>query len=159
MGRQAGGRAGRGLPRRSFPGAALPPLPRPPHRPAGPARLFPHGACSRRAARAAPPAAPYRQPDSDGQQSRDTRCWLPGGDQSSVWSVFKQDGLGRALPSPPQAPPALAVPPGSAVTGVSSRWAKQRRRGREELCRSRRSSGVWGGRLLAKVTFRCVFHS
>lgn len=65
-GRRAGRRAGRGLPRRSFPGAALPPLPRPPHRPAGPARLFPHGACSRRAARegsspAAPPAAPYRQ--------------------------------------------------------------------------------------------------
>lgn len=79
---------------------------------AGPARLAPHEACSKRAARAAPrqlPRPPLIAGDSGGQQSRDTQCWLPGGDQSSVWSVFKQDGLGRALPAPPPAPPALAV--------------------------------------------------
>lgn len=77
-----------------------------------PARLAPHEACSKRAARAAPrqlPRPPLIAGDSDGQQSRDTQCWLPGGDQSSVWSVFKQDGLGRALPAPPPAPPTLAV--------------------------------------------------
>lgn len=63
------------------------------------------------------PGHPLSPADSDGQQSRDTRCWLPSGDQSSVWSVFKQDGLGRALPSPPQAPPALAVPAVLVITG------------------------------------------
>lgn len=35
------------------------------------------------------PGHPLSPPDSDGQQNRDTRCWLPGGDQSPVWSVFK----------------------------------------------------------------------
>lgn len=61
-----GRRAGRGLPRRSFPGAALPPLPRPPHRPACPARLFTarslqQKGCCEGSSPAAPPAAPYRQ--------------------------------------------------------------------------------------------------
>lgn len=111
--RQAAGRDPLGsAPLRSWGCSAPSPAAAASPRPAGPARRAPHEACSKRAARAAPrqlPRPPLIASDSEGQQSRDTQCWFPGGDQSSVWSVFKQDGLGRALPAPPPAPPALVV--------------------------------------------------
>lgn len=130
--------------------------------PAGPARLAPHEACSKKAARAAPrqlPRPPLIASDNDGQQSRDTQCWLPGGDQSSVWSVFKHDGLGRALPAPPPASRALAVSLVWLLLGSVCAGQSEGRDEEKSVLGPVGAAGFGEGWLLAKVTFRCVFHS
>lgn len=93
-------------------------------------------------ARAAPrqlSRPPLIASDSLGQQSRDRQRWFPGGDQSSVWSAFKQEGWTCA---------ARTSGPGRALLWsllavFAPGKAKEDTKGRVFL--SRRSCGLWGG--------------
>lgn len=95
---KAGGGQGpaRSAPLGSVPGAAVPPLPRPPHRrarrprsPRSARSLQPKGGGG---SSPAAPRPPLIASDSDDQQGRGSQRWFPGGDQSSVWSCSNRTG-------------------------------------------------------------------
>lgn len=162
-GRQEGRRAGRDRPCRSFPGAAVPPLPQPPHRPVGPARPFPYGACSRRGCEgsspAAPPATPYRQQIATANKAEIPGAGFSAGIKAPSGACSNRSGWDVRCPRLRRHLRLSPCPLARLLLGFVCAGQSQGREEEKSFPRPVGAAAFGGGWILAKFTFRCVFHS